>query len=207
MTPADKPQFLAVLSRAFRVLRQPVPEPEILDVWWTKLESHPIEAVAQAFSRHIDVSEFAPTPAAILKHLPKQSDGRPDAEEAWAISRNANDEGETVVWTQECAEAFGLAGPVLNGGDEVGARMAFKAVYNRLVDQAQAAGTPVRWFASLGHDLQRRDFAVAQAVRAGRLQLSFAQTVSPLLLENLREENAMVEVQKLTAKLTRKLTS
>lgn len=181
MQAADRAQFAAVLSRTFRTLRQPVPEPEILDVWWTKLEPFPVEAVAQAFSKHLDVSEFAPTPAAILKHLPKQSDGRPEVNEAWAISLRSRDERDTVVWTQECAEAFDCAKDVLDAGDEVGARMAFKDAYTRIVERERAAGRPVQWMKSLGFDADRRDAVLAEAVRAGRLQLEDVRAVAPQL--------------------------
>jgi hypothetical protein len=180
MTPANKPEFLAVLSRTFRTLRQPVPEPEILNVWWAKLEPFPLEAVAQAFSKHLDVSEFAPTPAAILKHLPKASDDRPDANEAWAIALRGRDERDTVVWTQECAEAFSIASSVLDD-DETGARMAFKAAYERLVERARTDGRPVQWIASLGHDAAQREVVVTEALRAGRLQLEHAKVFVPAL--------------------------
>lgn len=180
MNANDKPQFLAVLSRTFRLLRQPVPDPELLGVWWAKLESHPLDAVAQAFSRHIDVSEFAPTPAAILKHLPKQSDGRPEADEAWAIALRSRDERDTVVWTDEIAQAWEAAKPVLDG-DEIGARMAFRAAYTRICDSNRTANRVPQWLVSQGFDAARREEVVTQAVREGRLQLEHAKAVVPLL--------------------------
>jgi hypothetical protein len=207
MTPANKPEFLAVLSRTFRTLRQPVPEPEILNVWWTKLEPHPLEAVAQAFSKHLDVSEFAPTPAAILKHLPKESDGHPDANEAWAISLRGRDERETVVWTQECAQAFGVASPVLEEGDETGARMAFKAAYERLVEKARGEGRKAQWIKSLGHDPDLREAALVDAVRAGRLQIEEVRPLVPALQgprnsydEGIAQQN-LARLRQLTASI------
>jgi hypothetical protein len=179
MMPSDKPQFLAVLSRTFRTVRQPVPDAEILDVWWTKLEAFPIEAVAHAFSRHLDVSEFAPTPAAILKHLPKLGDGHLEAAEAWAIARVARDESESVCWTQEMAEALSVTPGI--GNDEYAARTAFTARYNRLVEDARAFGKPAVWFMSYGHDASKREGAALEAVRTGRLQLEQARKVCPLL--------------------------
>jgi len=180
MTEHDKPAFLAALSRTFRTLRQPLPDKEILGVWWAKLEPHPIEAVAQAFSRHLDVSEFAPTPAAILKHLPKESDGRPEADEAWAIALRSRDERDTVVWTTEIAEAWAIAESVIDG-DEIGARMAFKAAYARITDQSRGVNRPVEWVVSQGFDAARREEVVTQAVRDGRLQLSHAKAAVPML--------------------------
>ena len=52
--------------------------------------------------------------------------GHPSANEAWALVLAAADESETVVWTEQVAEAAGIAQPVLDAGDEVGARMAFE---------------------------------------------------------------------------------
>lgn len=181
MTPNDKPQFAALLSRTFKTLGKPAPEVEVLDVWWAKLEPFPIEAVAHAFSRHLDVSEFAPTPAAILKHLPKQRDGHPEPNDAWAIALRSRDERDTVVWTPECAEAFGAARSILEIGDEVGARMAFIERYRQLIEDARASARPARWFASLGHDPARREAALEAAVRDGLLQLEAVLSVAPQL--------------------------
>jgi hypothetical protein len=180
MEAADRPKFAAVLSRTFRTQRQPVPEPEIIDVWWTKLEAFPIEAVAAAFSKHLDVSEFAPTPAAILKHLPRESDGRPGADEAWAIALRSRDERDTVVWTEEIAEAFEAAKPVLDG-DEIGARMAFRDAYTRICERNRVANQSAKWVVSQGFDAARREEVVSQAVRAGRLSLTHAIAAVPLL--------------------------
>jgi hypothetical protein len=179
MQASDKPEFFAVLSRTFKTLGKGAPDPEVIDVWWTKLEAFPLDAVARAFSRHLDVSEFAPTPAAILKHLPKQSDGHLDAAEAWAIARIARDESESVCWTQEMAEALS----VTNGmdRDEFAARTAFTARYNRLVEDARAAGKLATWFMSYGHDAAKREGVALEAVRSGRLQLEQARKVCPML--------------------------
>ncbi|WKZ84188.1 hypothetical protein N5B55_10360 [Ralstonia pickettii] len=180
MVQTDTKAFIALLSRTFRTLRQPVPEPEILDVWWAKLAPYPIEAVAAAFSKHLDVSRFAPTPAEILEHLPKRGDTRPEVDEAWAIAIRAADEQETVVWTTEIAEAWHVAQPVFHG-DEIGARMAFKAAYARIVERNRGLNAAPEWVVSQGHDSARRTEVLAQAVREGRLQLANAKAAVPLL--------------------------
>ncbi|WP_412021520.1 hypothetical protein [Burkholderia cepacia] len=181
MTPNDKRTFADALKLAHKTARQPLPEPDVMDVFWAQLEPYPLDAVLRAISCHVASSEFAPTPAALLKHLPKMSDGRPDANEAWAIALRSRDERDTVVWTQECAEAFAVATPVLDGGDEVGARMAFKAAYERLVERNRADGAPAQWLKSLGHDPDLRDAVLTEAVRLGRLQLTDVRSVVPQL--------------------------
>ncbi|MBR8201673.1 hypothetical protein [Burkholderia vietnamiensis] len=181
MTPNDKRTFVDALKLAHKTARQPLPEPDVMGVFWRQLEPYPLDAVLRAISHHVATSEFAPTPAALLKHLPRESDGRPDANEAWAIALRSRDERDTVVWTQECAEAFAVAMPVLEGGDEVGARMAFKAAYERLVERHRADGAPVQWIKSLGHDPEQREAVLTEAVRAGRLQLADVRAVAPQL--------------------------
>lgn len=180
MNDHDKRDFMDELNLAFQAARQPLPSPQVLRLFWDRLAPYPLPMVLAAIGRHIDTSEFAPTPASILKHLPKMSGGRPEADEAWAIAIRSADERETVVWTQEIAEAWAIAAPVFDG-DEIGARMAFKAAYARIVDRNRGANLAPQWAVSQGFDAQRRIEVVEQAVRAGRLQLSHAQAVVPLL--------------------------
>lgn len=106
-------------------------------------------------------------------------DGRPGPEEAWA--QMPFDESQSVVWTDEMAQAFGVALPLLEEGEKVAARMAFKEAYLRLIGEARDAGKPVNWTPSLGYDVRGRDAVVADAVAKGRLSYSYAQTVCPAL--------------------------
>lgn len=106
------------------------------------------------------------TAEAIISRLPEQ---HLPADEAWSIAIQAMDEAETVVWTQPIAEAWGCARLIMQSGDEVGARMAFKAAYDRRVASARADGLRPKWFPSLGHDPAKR--AVALEAAADRLRL------------------------------------
>lgn len=106
-------------------------------------------------------------------------DGRLGVEEAWAMMPIT--ESQSVVWTQEMATAFGAALPLVERGDMVGARMAFKEAYQREITISRDQGSPVTWFASLGYDPQGRKPVLEQAVKAGRLTLSHAQSICPQL--------------------------
>jgi len=106
-------------------------------------------------------------------------DGRPGAEEAWAMI--PKDEAGSTVWTDEMAQAYGIARHLLDEGDRVGARMAFKESYGRLVAQARDDGRPVVWSPSLGHDASCREAALLEAVERGRLTLSHAVEIVPSL--------------------------
>ncbi|WP_257829215.1 hypothetical protein [Burkholderia glumae] len=180
MNDHDKREFMAELNLAFEAARQPLPSPQVLRLFFDRLMPYPLPMVVNAIHRHIDTCEFAPTPAGLLKHLPKPSDGRPGPDEAWAIAIRSADERETVVWTQEIAEAWTIAQPVFDG-DEIGARMAFKDAYTRICERNRQLGVAPQWSVSQGFDVERRLEVVQQAVQGGRLALPQAQAAVPLL--------------------------
>lgn len=85
------------------------------------------------------------------------------------MSLEALDEAKTVVWTDEARAAFSIARPVLAEGDKVGARMAFRDAYDRLVRESRERAMPARWSASLGWDKALRESALRHAEAAGLL--------------------------------------
>ncbi|MCD6674864.1 MAG: hypothetical protein LT106_18680 [Burkholderiaceae bacterium] len=104
-------------------------------------------------------------------------DGRPGAEEAWAML--PFDEETTVVWTDEMVAAWSVAQPLLDGGEKVAARMAFKEAYTKAVNEARDARRPPKWSASLGHDPHGRASALEAAAVKGRISLEYAQRIAP----------------------------
>ena len=115
------------------------------------------------------------TLADVLNRLPGQ---HPGPEEAWAIvGPCVGDESLTVVWTHEMRVAFGLAFHLHE--DAVGARMAFKEHYTRLVGEARARGERPTWVASLGSDKAQRERAVLDGVTQGRLSDAYAHRLLP----------------------------
>lgn len=138
------------------------------------MAAHSLPAVRAALSAHcLDRvrGRFVPKPADLIEQieLAGEKDGRPGAEEAWAIALTSQDESDTVVWTSEIAEAFALCRPVLSMGDEVGARMAFKEAYMRIIASARASRRPAKWSASLGWDIAKRTAVLSRAAVAGLL--------------------------------------
>jgi hypothetical protein len=57
---------------------------------------------------------------------------------------------------------------VLAMGDEVGARMAFKDAYSRIVRESKERGEKVVWNVSLGFDAKKRTQAIEHARQIGR---------------------------------------
>ncbi|MEO6279188.1 hypothetical protein [Roseateles sp.] len=138
------------------------------------LQDHPLLEVRYGLKAHFNDPErgrFLPMPADVVAQIKRvvADDGRPGPEEAWAQAFKALDERATVVWTAEAAEAYAIASPVLQAGDEVGARMAFREAYNRLVAEAREVRAPVRWAATIGDDDELRDRVLLPHVLAGRL--------------------------------------
>ena len=118
------------------------------------------------------------TLAAIIERI-NEHDGRPASDESWATAVRAEDENETVVWTDETRRAMSVARPLLELGDKVGARMAFRDAYQRFVNDARADRVPVSWSASLGWDAERRREVLTDAVAYGLLPSSFATGLMP----------------------------
>lgn len=151
-----------------------VPNATNTALWFRSLQAHELAVVRSAFEAHVKDPQrgrFVPMPADVIAQIEglASNDGRPGAEEAWATALRARDEAETVVWTAEMADAWAVARSVFDLGDEVGARMAFREAYTRLVEEARRAHMPVAWSVSLGFDLERRALAITAAVHAGRL--------------------------------------
>ncbi len=143
-------------------------------MFFRALADFTIFQVRSGFDAHVKDptrGKFPPLPADIIAQIEARSveDGRPGPEEAWAIARQASDENVTIVWTEEIAQAWGIALPVLNSGDDVGARMAFKEAYARILTEARRAARPTAWAATLGHDPAQREVAIAKAEAAGLL--------------------------------------
>lgn len=129
------------------------------------LDAYPEPQVMGALTRCRREVRNRLTLADIIARL---DDGRPGPDEAWAMIPRS--EAETVVWTDEMAQAHGAAAPLLEAGDQIAARMAFREAYARLVTQARADRLPTRWMPSLGHDRDGREKPLREAVQLGRLQ-------------------------------------
>ncbi len=87
------------------------------------------------------------------------------------------DESGSVVWTDEMAAAYGIAGPLLAQGEPIPARMAFLEHYRAAVAKARMDGVPPKWWPSLGHDPRGREQVLLEAAEKGRIGHD-----SPLLL-------------------------
>ena len=143
-----------------------------------ELDAYPEADVLAALARCRRELKHRLTLADIIERL-TLNDGRPTADEAWAKALSGMDEAATVVLNDEISEAMAAARPIFHAGDQVGARMAFRAAYERIVQANRQAKVPVRWWPSLGSDLHKREAVVQDAIRQGLLSGETAHLVLP----------------------------
>ncbi|CNL87255.1 hypothetical protein [Yersinia pseudotuberculosis] len=166
----------------------------VLKIYWNALLPYDIETVRQAFSNWVidpEQGRFSPKPADIIRNI-QNIDGKPDwlsANEAWALALPAQDEANTVVWTNEIAQAWSIAQPIMQEGDKIGARMAFIAAYERLAKAAQGTGRSPSWSVSEGWDKETVKRTVEQAVTTGLLPRPKAEKYQLLLPEKGKAGN------------------
>lgn len=135
--------------------------------WLDALRGYPEAAIVAALRRWRDTREDAPTPAGLRGMIDPGSQW-PSADEAWAVVAPVlGNENASVVW---CAEMARAAGEVEHLQDGVAARVAFRAIYERLVAEARRQGGRPVYFLSPGWDQEGREAAVREALRLGWVQ-------------------------------------
>lgn len=190
MNQAAKAEFLTLLTKTMAAYGKPLPEAGILTAWIEEMTPFPMRVIELAIVAYRDQNaQFSPVPAAVAK-ICKTMDGRPSDEEAWAQSFPCISESETVVWTEEMRDAFFECRPLLEAFDNVGARMAFKSAYARLVADARNCGRPAKWVVSLGFDKDKQRVVLKKAEVAGYLP---APVVAGLLPNNTKVEDDLGE--------------
>lgn len=156
-------------------------------VFMMELEGYPEHAVLAALSRCRKELRQFPSIADIIIRI---DDGRPGADEAWAMLPKSED--ESVVWTEEMAEAYGLVHDLIHK-DQTAARMAFREAYSKLLADVRANQVPVKWTASLGQDPGRRERVLKDAVQRGRLSQEQAQDLIPDYTSRAQKAPAQLE--------------
>lgn len=169
MSNPDEPlkQLLGALSATAEITGT-VLTAQALALMVQDLAAYPHEAIMRALAACRRELKGRLTLAAIIERL-QIADGHPPGNEAWALVLKGRDDEETIVWTEQMAEAWGIAHEVLKNGDEVGARMAFLSAYDRKVQIAREDGLPATWSVSLGWNKELRESAIQEAVARGYL--------------------------------------
>ena len=116
-------------------------------------------------------------PLKVADILARIDDGRPDADEAWAMMPTS--ELASVVWTNEMAQAWGVACPLLEAGDIGAARNVFQSIYTKAVLEARIRREPARWMPSLGSDVGARERVLLDAMKKQRLSAEHVASLLP----------------------------
>lgn len=170
MQPSEMEILLTALGATAEIMGTQL-EPRPLMIMAEDLSDYALPDVLNALKRCRREVKGRLTLADIIERI-DSSDGLPGAEEAWALMSRPED--DTVVITEEMAEAMQFARPLLNEGDKIAARMAFKDAYLRTVRESRDNHRKPKWFVSLGHDKQSRAQPIADAIQHGKLTLNHA---------------------------------
>ena len=175
MNKIEQKDFIDMLQSTLEVYGSKL-TPASVSIWIAVMGKYNIGDVRDSLAMHIGSSSYAPKPSDLINII-NARDGRPSADEAWAMV--PQNESVSAVLSQEMLTAMGSSQPLLNEGDAVAARMAFKAAYTRLVNEARATSRPAEWFPSLGDDKFGRQEVIKEAVRLGRLSVNHATKLLP----------------------------
>lgn len=150
-----------------------------LDIFLDDVEGYPFVAVMTAIRNARKQAKGRVSVGDVMGHL-ENLDGRPSAEEAWAIAVKSLDNNLTVALTHEMQNALASGvSELLEMGDKFNASRAFVEKYNQLVASAREQKLPVGWFMSLGYDKDMRDEAIRQAYKENKITKEYAQILLP----------------------------
>ena len=170
MRDTEKSEFVSAVGAVLEVYGAAI-TPAAMSIWWEVLRRFELHVVRDALGRHVQnpqAGRFAPKPADVVREIESlHGDGRPGPDEAWAMIPKS--EHDSAMMTAEMREAWRIADPLLEWGDKVAPRMAFREVDERAVAAARASGIAPEWEFSAGWDRDGRIPVLADAVRCGRI--------------------------------------
>jgi hypothetical protein len=168
-------QAIALLTAEYDL---PAFSDERIEMWMEALRHFPTGSVMASTRNYIRTNRFKPQMADIVAGCASQLDGNwLGADEAWALMPKS--EIDSAMLTDEMAQAMAAASPLLEMGDKVAARMAFRDTYNRLIDRAKLEGRCPTYFPSFGTDEAGKVAMLANAVNAKQISLDRATLALP----------------------------
>lgn len=152
--------------------------PSAIELTFEALHDYSLGDIRKALTVHMRdprAGRFAPKAADVIGILDAANPaGLPTADEAWSICLRSFDDSDTVIVCDEIMSARAVAQPVMDEGDSTGARMAFRAAYERIIAESRISGRKPRWWISAGMDRELRDQRISEAIAIGRLGAEFA---------------------------------
>lgn len=152
-------------------------------MFFEDLERYPLDLIRAALSAHRTdpaVGQYTPSPAHVIAQIEKRRVvAWLSADEAWAQVPKL--ESQPGLLNDVSAEALAVAAPLLAGGDETGARMAFKGAYTRLVEKAKLDRRGPKYWLSPGGTFEEQQAVRDEGVRQGLLPAPPPHPAPPLL--------------------------
>ena len=174
MTNDDKKAFAELMAMLCEYYQKTV-SALAMKIYWDGLQAYPLAAVEDAIRAHITdekAGKWMPLVADLTAQIRRTDpgDGHPGPDEAWGIvAKIMSSEAETAALTEEMREGWAACSPVMDLGDEVGARMTFREVYTRAVARSRAASQSPKWSMTLGTSPELRQLGIEAAIKAGRI--------------------------------------
>lgn len=184
MSPEDQQPFFDEVDATCDVIGCKVLSGAGKAMMFTDLERYPFELIAAALAAHRadkDRGQWAPSTANIEYQIDRRrKNAWLSADEAFA--RLTFEESEPCLLNQVTAQALAVAAPHMNQArpDRNAARMAFRACYERLVEQEKLNRQPPQYFVSPGGSIEAQDAVKAEGVRMGLLPQSWTPQVQAL---------------------------
>lgn len=152
--------------------------PERIEMWMEALACFQPGSVLRSATSYIKSNKFKPQLADIIEGCAKQLDANwLGADEIWGLMPKT--EHDSVMHSNETAEALAAALPLMERQDWTAARMAFKDAYTRLSARAKLEGRLPVYFPSFGTDHAGRVTMLANAVQKGQITLARAAEALP----------------------------
>jgi hypothetical protein len=158
MQEREKKEFTEMLAGVFEIHGRDLKE-TTTRIWWRLMRRYTLDQFSEAIGNLVATSKFLPKPSEVIEQI----SGRwMDANEAWAAF--PKDESETGAVNQAMRASWGASEALFYSGDTVGARMAFKAAYERYVKSAVLRGETEQFELSIGWDAEKRENGIRAAV-------------------------------------------
>jgi hypothetical protein len=175
MKPDEAPAFFKILDVTFDLIGKSaaakVISAEAKAMFFNDLKRYPLEYIEAALQAHrmdADRGRFTPTVADIASQIERR---RPmqwvSADEAWAAAPKL--ENQPAIVNSTVVQALATAQPLMDAGDMVAARMAFKGTYERLVAMAKLDRRGPEYFLSPGGTFEEQQAVIDQGQMQGLL--------------------------------------
>lgn len=177
-------------------------------IMFQDLERYPFDLIVDALAGHRSDPErgqWHPSTANIEHQINKRrKNAWISADEAFA--RLTFQENEPILLNQVTAQAYAVAAPHMNQRrpDTNAARMAFRACYERLVEQEKLNRQPPRHWVSPGGTIEQQDAVKAEGIRLGLLNSTWAPTTPALEYDQAGQQKVLGHIANMKALLAPK---